>query len=358
MHRIPCRRMAAGVVVFLAAAFVASAEANLSLKEILNKNVQASGGKATIGQVKSLSFKTGGTRNIVSSAGELKVLTGKDPIVTEVVLVKGDNVQRNSLNVISNVAEPEKTVYRTLAKLYAGVFSLAKFEGQLKLEGLKSFGPAKLYHLTPKVKSGTVGVHFYLDADDFRLKRLVFQGKTPEGDKYEVNYDFAPFEEAEGLSLPLSWFVSQVGTRGNMTEVTELKANQPMARDFFTKIETNAGKTDSAPGVMKGNVLDFNSSPVGLTIVTNWTKKDVEKAGLRTGDKLTMLLEGDESELAFYALANEIPPQNELAKGARLLAPMPRGGEGLAVRIIGGDKTSIMAKLKPLAVISVKKKAS
>jgi hypothetical protein len=358
MHRIPCRRVSAGVVVFLAAAFVASAEANLSLKEILIRNVQASGGKARIGQVKNLSFKTGRTRNIVSSAGELKVLTGKDPVITEAVLVKGDKVQRNSLNVLGDVTEPEKTVYRTLAKLYAGVFSLAKFEGQLKLEGLKSFGPAKLYHLTPKVKSGTVGVHFYLNAEDFRLKRLVFQGATPEGDKYEVNYDFAPFEETEGLSLPLSWFVSQVGTRGNMIEVTELKANQPMAGDFFMKPETNAGKTESAPGVMKGNVLDFNSSPFGLTIVTNWTKKDIEKAGFQTGDKLTMLLEGDESELAFYALANEIPPQNELAKGVGLLAPMPRGGEGLAVQIIGGETASLQGKLKPLAVISVKKKAN
>jgi hypothetical protein len=350
--------VAAGVVVFLAAAFVASAEANLSLKEILDRNVRASGGKARIGQVKNLSFKAGGARSIVSAAGELKILTGKDPVVTEVVLVKGDKVQRNSLNALSDVTEPEKTVYRTLAKLYAGVFSLAKFEGQLKLDGLKSFGPAKLYHLTPKVKSGTVGVHFYLDADDFRLKRLVFQGATAEGDKYEVNYDFAPFEETEGLSLPLSWFVSQVGTRGNISEVTDLRANQPLAGDFFAKLETNAGKTESAPGAMKGNVLDFNSSPFVLTIATNWTKKDVGKAGLRTGDKLTLLLGGDESELTFYALANELPPQSQLAKGARLLAPMPWGGEGLAIQIFGGDKTSIMAKLEPLAVISVKKKAN
>ncbi|MGD1009738.1 MAG: hypothetical protein ABR951_06265 [Candidatus Aminicenantales bacterium] len=358
MHRIPCRRVAAGVIVFMAAAFVASAAAGLSLKEILVRNVQASGGKARIGQVKNLSFKTGVARNIVSAAGELKVLTGKDPVVTEVVLVNGDKVRRNSLNVISDVPEPERTVYRTLAKLYAGVFSLAKFEGQLKLEGLKSFGAAKLYHLRPKVEGGTVGVHFYLDADDFRLKRLVFQGATPEGDKYEVNYDFAPFEEAEGLSLPLSWFVSQVGTRGNVTGVTELKANLPLARDFFTKTEINAGRTESAPGEMKGNVLEFNSSPFGLSIATNWTKKDVDNAGFRTGDKLILLLEGDESEIAFYALANEVPPPDELAKGARLLAPMPRGGEGFAVQIIGGGPASLLGKLKPLAIISVKKKAS
>jgi len=358
MFQFLFRRVAAGVLILLAAAFFASAGAGLSLNEILVRNIQASGGKAGIGRIKNLSFKTGGARNIVSAAGELKVLTGKDPVVTEVVLVEGDKVRRNSLDVISEVTEPEKTVYRTLAKLYAGLFSLAKFEGQLKLEGLKSFGAAKLYHLTSKIGRGTVRVHFYLDAGDFRLKRLVFQGATPEGDKVEVNYDFAPFEEAEGLSLPLSWFVSQVGTRGNMTMVTEVKANQPLARDFFKTSEINAGKTESAPGEMRGNVLEFNSSPFGLTIATNWTKKDVEKAGFRTGDKLILLLAGDESELAFYALANEVPPPEELAKGARFLAPMPRGGEGFAVQIVGGGAASLQGKLKPLAVISVKKKAN
>jgi hypothetical protein len=143
-----------------------------------------------------------------------------------------------------------------------------------------------------------------------------------------------------------------------MIEVTELKTNQPLAKGFFTRLETNAGKTESAPGEMKGNVLDFNSSPFGLTIVTNWTKKDVDKAGFRTGDTLTLLLEGDGFELTFYALANEIPPQNQLAKGARLLVPMPRGGEGFAVQIIGGETASLIGKLKSLAIISVKKKAN
>lgn len=355
MRRTSGRRWAAGIIILMAAASLAPAQGTLSVKDILRKNLEASGGKAKLGQVKNLSFKAGGARNFVSAAGDLKVLTGKDPVITEAVLVREDKVQRNSLNVTGDVTGPQRTVYQTLAKLYAGLFSLAKFEGQLKLEGLKSFGPARLYHLTPKVKSGTVGVHFYLNADDFRLKRLVFQGTTAEGDKYEVNYDFAPFEETEGLTVPLAWFASQVGTRGNMTEVTELKANQTLAKDFFASLAINAGTTEAAAGEMKGNVLDFNSSPYGLTVMTNWTRKDIEKAGLKTGDRLAFDLLGTAAELVFYASPGELPPQSELFKGARMLAPMPRGGEGFAVQFIGVEAGDVNAKLKALAPISVKK---
>ena len=126
------------------------------------------------------------------------------------------------------------------------------------------------------------------------------------------------------MTIPLTWFASQVGTRGNMTEVTELKTNQPLAKDFFTTFGINAGKTEAAPGEMKGNVLDLNSSPFGLAIATNWTRKDVEKAGFKTGDKLILLVDEDEYELEFYGRSSEVPPPNELAKGVRLLAPASR----------------------------------
>jgi len=358
MRRTSSRRWAAGTIILMAAASLAPAQGNLSLKDILRKNLEASGGKAKLAQVKSLSFRTGGTRNVVSSSGELKVLSGKDPIVTEAVLVAGGKVVRNSFNVVSEVSGPQGTVYRTMARLYAGLFSLAGFEGQLQLVGVKSFGPERFYHLIPKVPAGPVSVHFYLGSEDFVLKRLVFRGLTPEGDKYEVNYDFAPFEEVEGLKLPLSWFASQVGTRGNLTEMSEVKANVALDKGFFAKAEINAGRTETAPGLLKGNVLDWNSSPYGLTIVTNWTRKDVEAAGLRTGDKLVLLLDEDEYELAFYAQSSELPSQTELAKGARMLAPMPRGGEAFAIQIIGGEGGPLAAKLKPLAAISAKKIAN
>ncbi len=346
--------IAFGVVVFAAFSVLSSGQVDLSLDEIFKRNVQASGGKARLSQIQNISFKVGETRRCATANGELKLTSGKDPVITEVILVKGGKVRRNSFNVITEISETQKVLYETMANLYAGVFSLSKFEGRLKFEGLKTYGPEKLYHLL--MNSDGVEVGFFLRTDDFFLKRLVFKGLTPDGDKYEANYDFAPFEETEGIKIPLSWFSSQVGTRGTLAEVTELKTNQPLSEDFFDRLEINAGTTEASAGELKGNVLDFNSSPFGLTVATNWTKADIEKAGLGTGDKLTLLVDGAEAAVVFYASVNEIPPQDELAKGARLLMPMPRGGDNYIVQFIGVDSAQIASKLKPLAPIQIKKK--
>jgi hypothetical protein len=79
---------------------------------------------------------------------------------------------------------------------------------------------------------------------------------------------------------------------------------------------------------------------------------------LRTGDKLVLLIGEDEYTLAFYAQASELPPRNELAQVARLLAPMPRGGETFAIQVIGSEGEPLAAKLAPLAALSVKKSAN
>ena len=343
------------IFLLMALSVPASAGEDLSLKAMLQKNIEAAGGSEKLSQVQNLSFRTGNTRFVVAAGGELKLSTGKDPVVTEVILVKDGRVQRNSYNTVSEISGPEKTVYLTLARLYAGLFSLWKFDGQLELEGLAAFGPEKLYHLT-LAKPGAVKVDFFLRPDDFRLKRLVFQGKTSDGDIYEVNTDFGPFEAVEGFNMPLSWFSSQVGTRGNLAEVTEVKLNQPLSGDFFSELKVNVGTTEAGPGQLKGNVLDFNSSPYGLSVSTNWRKNDIEKAGLRTGDKLSFLLEGVESEVAFYATPGEIPNQNELAQGARLMMPMPRGGDTYVIQFIAVDTAQIASKLKPLMPIEIRKK--
>ncbi|HSA95225.1 MAG TPA: hypothetical protein VLJ16_04190, partial [Acidobacteriota bacterium] len=349
MRRTYRRRWPAGALVLLASAALLAAQTNLSLKDVLRKNIEAAGGKAKLAQVKTLSFRTGAVLNVVSAAGELKIVTGKDPVVTEAVLVAGGKVVRDAYGVKSEITGPQATVYRTMAKLYAGLFSLARFEKELGLVGVQSFGPEKFYHLTPKGPAGPVAVHFYLRTDDLLLKRLVFTGMTAEGDKYEVNYDFAPFEEVAGLKLPLSWFASQVGTRGNLTDVGDVKVNPALDKGFFERAETNIGRTEASPGQLKGNVLDWNASPFGLTIVTNWTRKDVDAAGLKTGDKLTLLIGEDELGLTFYAQSSELPPRDEMAKVGRLLAPVPRGGETFAIQIIGGEGEALAAKLAPLA---------
>jgi len=348
------RAVPAGLLALAALASLAFGQADLATKDVIAKNILASGGREKLAAVKSLSFRTGGTRSVVSAAGELKVTTGRGGVATEVVLVRDGRVRRNSFGTVTEVTGPQQVIQQTLADLYAGVFSLLKFEGRLQSAGLKTYGPAKLYDLT--LNAGSLKVDFFVNADDFFLKRLLFQGRTPEGDTYEVNYDFAPFEEQQGFFLPLSWFSSQVGTRGNLAEVTEVEFNPPLDNDFFKSMEVNMGTTAAAPGELKGNVLEVNSSPFGLSVTTNWTKKDIDQAGFQTTQKLTLVLEGTELELDFYAAPNEIPGPDVLAKGARFLAPAPRGGATYAIQLIGGETASLAAKLKPLAPISVKKK--
>ena len=367
MYKTSRKRWPAAVIIFLlflSAVSLISAQADLSLKEILKKNLEASGGEEMLGQVKNLSFKTGGVRQIVSSAGELKVLTGKDPVVTEIIRVRGGKVDRSSLSGISEVTGPQKIVYQTLAKLYSGVFSLAKFSGQLKFEGLKSYGSEKFFHLTTTATEGPVSTHFYLGTDDFRLKRLVFHGTSAEGDRYEVNYDFAPFEEAEGLRLPLSWFASRVGAQGDLTEVTEVKANQPLTANFFSAMDLNMGAVKVGPGSLEGNVLDVDSFPNGLFVTTNWMKKDVEQAGFKSGEELT-LRGGDQAKgfmtsVVFYATAGEIPRPGrpgEPGKEVRILGPARRGGATYILQVMGPSALGLAPKMTILSPISVMRTA-
>ncbi len=354
MSRTAYRRFAFGLIIVIIVPYLAQAQPALALKDILEKNLQASGGREKIAQVQNVAFKIGPARYVSASTGQLKILSGKDPVISDVILMTKDKVQRNSFNNITELTGIQKAVYETMAKLYAGLFSLQKFAGQLQFQGLKSFGPEKFYQLSTKVDP--LKVDFFLRADDFLLKRIVFRGVTPEGEKYEVNYDFAPFEQAEGCLIPLSWFSSQVGTRGNLSELTDVKVNQSLESGFFAKLEVNIGTVTAAPGSLKGNMLDFNTPPNMLFIVTNWTKKDMEQAGLKTNDLLTLTVEGVESELVFYAAANELPPQNVLSQGARILAPAQRGGETFVIQFIASDITQIAPKLKVLGPIEVKKK--
>jgi hypothetical protein len=354
MFKMPDLRFAVGLAILVIAPNLAQAQIPPSLKDILEKNLQASGGKEKIAQTQNVSLKIGSSRYVAASDGRMKVLTGTDPVITEAVLVDVDKVRRNSFNNITELTGTQKAIYQTLAKLYAGLFSLEKFGKELQILGLKSFGPEKLYQLSTKADGLTVD--FFLRTDDCVLKRMVFQGLTSEGDKYEVNYDYAPFKQTEGCLVPLSWFTSQVGTRGNLVELTDFKVNLPLENDFFSKLDVNIGAISVSDGLLKGNILDFSTRPTGLSIVTNWTRKDIEQAGLKTNDRLRLTIEGVETELVFYAAVNELPAQNVLAQGARILSPMARGGETFVIQFMASDTTEITPKLKVLAPIEVKKK--
>jgi hypothetical protein len=330
------------------------AQTNLSLKDIVMKNIQASGGKEKISQVRNFSFKAGLATYHVSSDGQMKITSGKEPVITEVILVHSDRVQRNSFNEITDVGGRDKAIYQCLAKLYSGLWTLANFEKQLSYEGIKAFGPEKLHLLSTKTEG--IKINFYLDSLEYRIKRISFQGHLSDGQKYEDNYDFGPYQELEGLKVPSSWFCSHVGARGTLFEVTDMKLNQLLEADFFLKLEVNAGQVEVAEGYLKGNVLEFRLVPNSLYIITNWTKKYIEKAGLKTNDHLILSLSGIEKELVFYATSGELPPQSALAQGAQIMSFDARLGETYIIQFSVIDFSQISEKLTPLLPLQVKRK--
>ena len=141
--------------------------------------------------------------------------------------------------------------------------------------------------------------------------------------------------------------------------MSEVKANVALDKEFFAKAETNC-RTDR-----------------GLSRPAHGERPGLERLALRADDRHQLDPEGhrrgrpadrrqarpligdDEYRLAFYAQSNELPPRDELAKIARLLAPMPRGGETFAIQVIGRRRRHPWtAELAPLAAISVKKIAN
>ncbi|MGB8953614.1 MAG: hypothetical protein WCC06_13240 [Candidatus Aminicenantales bacterium] len=332
----------------------AQAPAALSLKELIEKNIQFSGGREKIAQIQNFSFRTGPAAYTCTPRGQLKIVIGREPVITEVILVNPDQVQRNYFHETSEILGLQGAILQAQARLYSGLFTLLQFENDLQYSGLKTFGPEKFHHLETKI--GELNIGFYLLPDNFALKRAVFQSVSSEGNKLEINCDFGPFEEIEGFKMPLSWFSSQVGTRGILYEVTGLKFNQPLEEDFFTKLEVQVGEVETGPGLLKGNVLAFNTQRNILSISTNWRKSDAERAGLKTHDALVLSIEGTETELVFYASPNELPSQSEMAGGAQMMYFNPRGLETYVITFFATDFSPISEKLKSLGPIQVKKK--
>jgi len=340
-----------GFLFLWSSCFFADAQSTLSLKEIVERNIQAAGGKEKISQIQNFSFKAGEMTYYVASDGRMKMTIGKEPVITEVFVVGQDKIQRNCFNKITEITGLEKARTQCLAELYSGLFTLQKFEEKLSFLGLKSFGPEKLYLLT--TTCGDLKVDFYLKQDEFTIKRIVFQGHSPEGDKYEVNYDYGPIEEIDGLRLPGSWFASQVGTRGNLYELSDLKMNPPLEKDFLSRVEVNVGKVEIAAGSLKGNVIEFSSRGKDLLMIsTNWTKDCIERLGIKTNDRLSFLIGSKEIELVFYDTA---PPREALVPGAKVMFPAPQG-ENYLIYLLSPEFIPLIEQLKPLLPIQIKKK--
>ncbi|MFQ5722289.1 MAG: hypothetical protein ACE5GI_07335, partial [Candidatus Aminicenantales bacterium] len=177
------------------------------------------------------------------------------------------------------------------------------------------------------------------------------KGFDSQGDKYEVNYDFGPYQSENGLNLPSSWFKSQVGTRGTLYQLSEVKFNLPLAPDFFTKLEINIGQVKLSEGVLSGNIIDFNFQRGLLIINTNWTNQSLQQAGFKNKDRLILSVSGLNVELDFY---DSRPPRDVLKPGSKLMIPN-RGQDNYLILLWSQEYQQLADKLEILSPIQVKR---
>ena len=331
--------------------YTSCAKEDPEIKNLLDKNIEAAGGMEKISQVENYSFKIGNQTVYLSSEGEMKMVSGTEPVITDVILASSRGAKRNCFNQISEYEGFEKAEIQSLAKIRSALFTLENYKGQLELHGLKQFGPKNYHMLTSK--EGDLDVEFYIDSEDFLLKRLVFSGFSNETGKYEVNHDFVSFQEVDGVKIPESWFASQVGTRGSLQQAKDVAFNQELAGNFFSDHEINAGEVEIGEGLLNGNVIDFNLMRGNrLMIGTNFTQSCFLNAGFNSGDKLILEIADTEMEVDFY---DSQPPRSAYSGDSVLMIPNRRS-ENFVVYILSPDYSEMAERLEPLMSIDVKKK--
>jgi len=269
-----------------------------SIEEILNKNVQAVGGIKRLSSISNFSLKVGDFTFFVRKDGKMKVVKGKMQVCLEVLIVDDNNVRRNSIKGLNSVEGVERLTSIFQAKLISGIFTLSNFGKVLKYNGIKNFGIKKFYELETKIDGANVNL--YIDQEDFLIKRGVISYLSPEKEKQEINYDFGPYFDYEGIKIPSSWFVSRVGARGILYEVEEIKLNEKIKENFFSETSLNIGDVMVSKGELKGNIIDFYERQGRTFIVTNWTAECFEKAGIGTGDTVNFRVLGKDFEFNFF----------------------------------------------------------
>lgn len=339
------------VLMFLSTPVVFSFSGqDLSANDLIQKNIQAAGGKDRLSKIKNYSFKTGLSTYFLSNNGEMKITTGKAPVITDVIFADEQNVKNNSFNKVMEFSPLMKATYQGLALFRSGVFTLINFKDKLELKGKNKFGPKNYHVLATQI--GDLEIEFYLDSKEFTIRRMVFQGYSSDQEKYEVNHDIGPFQEIDGIKFPTSWFSSQVGKRGSLYEVNEIKLNENLGKDFFSKIEVNIGDVKVGTGALAGNILNFTFRRNMLMIGTNWTVGNTKRAGLKSKDKLVLFLKDKEFEIDFYETP---PPRAAMGSGAKIMMPN-RSGENFIIYLLSPEFKQLADKLKILLPIQVKRK--
>jgi hypothetical protein len=318
--------------------------------DVIAKNIAAAGGSEIIAGIESYSFSFGPTTYTMSADGPMKMTLGKPPIITEVILVNELGARRNCFNNLSQFQGLDAAVYRVLAKLRGGLFTLKGFMGELAYLELKSFGPQQMHRLTTTTEG--LEIEFNVDAGTHELKRLVLKGYDEEQGSYDVNHDFGPYQEVEGVRLPSSWFSSRVGTRGSALEIQDVRLNPELVPGFFENMDVNTGDVEINPGELKGNIVEFAFQRGRLQLGTNWTARCVQGAGFEPEDTLILTIQDREVELVLY---NGRPPRGAMGPGKNVMIPNFRS-ENYNIYLISEEYQALAETLDVLLPIRLGKK--
>lgn len=334
------------------------------LEEIIRKNIEAVAGERMLQEVRNFSFKAGANRYYVLTEGKMKVLIGmKDPVVVAATLISKDIVKENVFHNIRLIEGTEKSRLQCFARLAGGIFTLAPFKDSLSYQGVKKFGPER-HHLIA-AQAFDLDVTFSVDAETYQIKRMMLEKYSDGEGHFEFSYEFGAPVMNMGFNIPSHIFLSPVGTQTSVNpepqEISDVRFNLVLDDRFFSEIGINMGEVSVVPGSLRGNVLDILFFPPRpyFVVVTNWQRRDVEQAGLQTGDKLLLDLEGVETELILRISEAEEGYIDTSVLDARFMTMDPlRGGlYFLFFNLKDSKEAELMkSKLVPLLPIQVRKK--
>jgi len=338
------------VLCFIGFVFESPAQEPLSVKALVEKNVQAAGGTDKIASIKNCTFTLGPETVYVTADGQMKITTGKAPVISEITLVNKDKVIKNCFNEVTELTGSDKSITRVLAMLRSGLYTMSKLESLLKSEGIKRFGPVIYYAVSAQAEG--LKVYFYLDSTEFTIKRIVFQGQDKKGESYEMSQDFGPYQTMDGITLPTSWYSAKVGARGETYTMENVKWNQPLEGAFFTDYAVNVGTVKIAKGELSGQIVDVGRMGNYVVIYTNWTPKCIQQAGFAPKDKLMLQISNKALEVV---LEESQPSRTAMSTGGMTMFPSA-SGVNYVILLSQSAGNDISESLAPMQTINIKSK--
>ncbi len=320
---------------------------NMSVQHIVAENIKAAEAGQKLASVRNYSFSTGVRTYYLSADGRMKVTSGKEPVITQSIVVSGKGAVKNSFNVVTEFKPLMASTYQAQALLRSGFFTLKNFEAGLQYMGKKRFGIKD--HLYLMTTLGKLTLEFDLDAETFSLKRMVFKGYDPGQGTYEINHDFGPLQDFDGIKMPASWFSSQVGTRGVLYKVKDVRYNLSLDKDFFSKPNIHIGKVEISTGSLSGSIIRSAFRRNTLSLETNWTKTAPMDAGFTNGDTLVLNIKGRNFDCIYY---DGTPPRGAVKKGAVIMTPNRRDTNCI-INMYSSELESLAGEIKPLQPIKL-----